>query len=111
MRIVKLDENTKSQALARLIGRAASGYEDYEKTVQSIIADVRESGDKSVISYEKKFDRCDLTPQTLRVSEREIAEAYREYILQACGCASYRSFRCLSRRKWAVFFTFVDFPV
>jgi histidinol dehydrogenase len=78
MRIVKLDENTKSQALARLIGRAASGYEDYEKTVQSIIADVRESGDKAVISYEKKFDRCDLTPQTLRVSEREIAEAYRE---------------------------------
>ena len=78
MRILKLDENTKSQALARLIGRSASGYGDYEKTVQSIIADVRESGDKAVIAYEKKFDRCDLTSETLRVSEREIADAYRE---------------------------------
>ena len=50
MRIVKLDENTKSQALAKLIGRAASGYGDYEKTVQSIIADVRDSGDGAVIA-------------------------------------------------------------
>ena len=39
MRIVKLDENTRSQALARLIGRGASGYGEYEKTVQDIIAD------------------------------------------------------------------------
>ena len=77
MRIVKLDENTKSQALAKLIGRAASGYGDYEKTVQSIIADVRDSGDGAVIAYEKKFDRCDLTSETLRVSEQEIAEAYK----------------------------------
>ena len=78
MRIVRLDENTRSQALARLIGRSASGYGDYEKTVQSIIADVRDKGDDAVIAYEKKFDRCDLTPETLRVSEREIADAYRE---------------------------------
>ena len=77
MRIVKLDENTRSQALARLIGRGASGYGEYEKTVQDIIADVRESGDGAVIAYEKKFDRCDLTSETLRVSQQEIMEAYK----------------------------------
>ena len=76
MRIVKLDENTREQALEKLIGRGASGYGDYEKTVQDIIANVRENGDEAVIGYEKKFDRCDLTPQTLRVLREEIEEAY-----------------------------------
>ncbi len=76
MRIVKLDENTRAQALAKLIGRGASGYGEYEKTVADIIADVRENGDAAVIGYEKKFDRCDLTPETLRVSKEEIEEAY-----------------------------------
>ena len=37
MRIVKLDENTRAQALAKLIGRGASGYGEYEKTVADII--------------------------------------------------------------------------
>ena len=45
MRIVKLDENTKAQALQKLIGRGASGYGEFEKTVQDIIAEVRENGD------------------------------------------------------------------
>ena len=76
MRIVKLDENTRAQALAKLIGRGASGYGEYEKTVADMIADVRENGDAAVIGYEKKFDRCDLTPETLRVSKEEIEEAY-----------------------------------
>ena len=76
MRIVDLDENTKAQALEKLIGRGASGYGDYEKTVQEIISSVREDGDSALIAYEKKFDRCDLTPETLRVSPQEIQEAY-----------------------------------
>ena len=76
MRIVKLDETTKARALEKLIGRGASGYGDYEKTVKEIIDSVRENGDEALISYEKKFDRCDLTPETLRVSEQEIREAY-----------------------------------
>jgi len=76
MRIVDLDENTKAQALEKLIGRGASGYVEYEKTVQEIISSVREDGDSALIAYEKKFDRCDLTPLTLRVSPQEIQEAY-----------------------------------
>ena len=76
MRIVKLDGNTRAQALQKLIGRGASGYGEYEKTVQDIIEDVRGNGDAAVIAYEKKFDRCDLTSETLRVSKEEISEAY-----------------------------------
>ena len=76
MRIVKLDQNTKAQALEKLIGRGASGYGEYEKTVQEIIADVRADGDKALIAYSKKFDRCDLRPETMRVSKEEIRAAY-----------------------------------
>ena len=77
MRIVKLDEKTKSQALEKLIGRGASGYGKYEKTVQDIIENVRLGKDSAVIAYEKKFDGCDLKPETLRVTDAEIEEAYR----------------------------------
>ena len=67
MRIVKLDETTKARALEKLIGRGSSNYGDYEKTVKEIIDDVRENGDNALLSYEKKFDRCELTQETLRV--------------------------------------------
>ena len=76
MKILKLDNATRAEALEKLIGRGASGYGDYEKTVREIIDDVRTNGDSALIAYGKKFDRCELTPQTLRVSAKEIEEAY-----------------------------------
>ena len=76
MRIVKLDENTKARALENLIGRGASGYGEYEKTVRDIIENVRANGDEALIAYSRQFDHCDLTSETLRVSREEIREAY-----------------------------------
>ena len=76
MRIVKLDENTKAQALEKLIGRGASGYGGYEKTVREIIDNVRRNGDDALIEYSEKFDKCRLTAQTLRVTAEEISDAY-----------------------------------
>ena len=76
MRIVRLDQNTKAAALENLIGRSAAGYEEYEAAVSEIIAGVRSGGDSALIAYEEKFDKCLLTPKTLRVSREEIREAY-----------------------------------
>ena len=76
MRIVKLDENTKAQALEKLIGRGASGYGGYEKTVREIIDNVRLNGDDALIEYSEKFDKCRMTAETLRVTAEEISEAY-----------------------------------
>ena len=76
MRTAKLDENTRAKALEKLIGRGASGYGEYEKTVREIIDRVRQDGDQALIDYGKKFDGCELTKETLRVSPREIREAY-----------------------------------
>jgi histidinol dehydrogenase len=76
MRIVRLTEDTKKEALEALIGRSPSGYEEQEKAVGEIIEEIRTRGDEALFAYEKKFDRCDLTKETVRVSREEIEEAY-----------------------------------
>src|SRR6266508_1628051 len=49
--------------------------EDVEQTVRAIIADVADRGDAALIELTKKFDRVDLAPIGLRVSEAEIDAA------------------------------------
>ena len=76
MRIVRLTEDTKKEALEALIGRSPSGYEEQEKAVREIIEEIRTRGDQALFEYEKKFDRCELTADTIRVTREEIEEAY-----------------------------------
>ncbi len=45
---------------------------DVDDTVAAIIADVRARGDAAVIELTKRFDRLDLTPQTLAFTPEEI---------------------------------------
>lgn len=45
---------------------------DVDAVVAGIIADVQTRGDAAVIELTSKFDRLDLTPETLRFSEQEI---------------------------------------
>ena len=76
MRIVTLTEDTKKEALEALIGRSPSGYEEQEKAVRQIIEDIRTGGDRALFAYEKKFDHCDLTAESIQVTREEIEEAY-----------------------------------
>ena len=78
MRIMKLTEDTRADALEALLGRSPSGYSEYEKTVRDIIDDVRARGDEALFELEEKFDKCTLTKETIRVSREEIEAAYRE---------------------------------
>lgn len=48
---------------------------DVDAAVAAIIADVRARGDEAVITLTQTYDRLALTPETLRISEAEIAEA------------------------------------
>lgn len=43
--------------------------------VEDILGDVRARGDEAVIDLTEKLDRCRLTRETLRVSEKEVEEA------------------------------------
>lgn len=78
MRIVKLTQDTRKEALEKLIGRSPAAYTEYQKTVDDIISDIRENGDQALFAYEKKFDKCELTSGSIRVTEEEVRQAYHE---------------------------------
>ena len=76
MRIIKLTEQSKKNILEDLLKRSPNNYDEYQEKVNEILADVRKNGDKAVFEYTRKFDRAELTPDTLYVTEEEIKEAY-----------------------------------
>ncbi|MCW8842032.1 MAG: histidinol dehydrogenase [Rhodobacteraceae bacterium] len=57
---------------AQLLGAKREDSPDVDAIVAEIIADVRARGDAAVIALTSKFDRLDLTPETLRFSQEEI---------------------------------------
>ena len=76
MRIIKLTGEARANLLSDLIKRSPDDYGPYEATVKEIVADVHKRGDEAVLEYTAKFDKADLTPETMRVTEAEIEEAY-----------------------------------
>ena len=56
-----------------LLGAKREDSPDVDHIVAEIIADVRARGDAAVIDLTSRFDRLDLTPDTLRITPAEIA--------------------------------------
>ncbi len=56
-----------------LLGAKREDSPDVDHIVAEIIADVRARGDAAVIELTSRFDRLDLTPETLRFTPEEIA--------------------------------------
>ena len=79
MRTVKLTEATKKDILTNLLKRNPAQYREYEQTVNDILENVRNNGDKAVFDYTLKFDKCALNSNTVRVTPEEIEEAYNAY--------------------------------
>lgn len=77
MRILELTESTRNNILENLLKRSPNNYGEYEAAVKDIIDNVRSRGDEAVLEYTKRFDGCDLTPDTLEVTKEEIREAYK----------------------------------
>lgn len=78
MRIVKLTNETKKNLMNDLLKRSPNNYTEYADTVQEIVDNVRENGNKALFDYTKKFDKADINEDTIRVTKEEIEEAYKE---------------------------------
>ncbi len=78
MRITELTKDSKEDLLKLLSDRNPASYTEQQAAVDAIIENVRANGDKAVLEYEKKFDKCELTAKTLRVTREEIDAAYKE---------------------------------
>jgi histidinol dehydrogenase len=68
---------------AALIGAKRESEEDVALAVRAIIADVRARGDAALIELSEKFDRVQLTPDTLKVAAAEIDGAETSVAKQA----------------------------
>jgi histidinol dehydrogenase len=59
-------------AFTAILGMKREDSPDVDTVVADIIADVRDRGDEAVIELTSKFDRLDLTPESLAFSKAEI---------------------------------------
>ncbi len=76
MRIVELTAQTQNNLLEKLLKRSPNSYGQYEQTVNEIIRQVRERRDEAIFEFTRKFDKCDINKETIRVTDEEIKEAY-----------------------------------
>ena len=76
MKTVRLTADTQKDLLDSLLKRSPNNYTEYENVVAEIIKNVREKGDQAVFEYTKKFDKWDISVDTMRVTEAEIDEAF-----------------------------------
>lgn len=78
MRIITLNEDTKKDILSNLLKRSPDNYGSYEATVKEIVEDIHVNGDNALLKYTEKFDKAKLDTTSMRVTEEEIEEAYKE---------------------------------
>ena len=76
MRIVELTRQTRKNILNDLLKRSPNNYGQYEATVNDIIKNVRENGDKALFEYTLAFDKFPLSGENIKITKEEIKEAY-----------------------------------
>ena len=76
MRKQIVDKETTKNILDDLLKRSPGHYDQYAQRVQAILDNVRTNGDRALFEYTSRFDGCLLTADSIRVTEKEIAEAY-----------------------------------
>lgn len=77
MQIIDLRENGENELCKKLVSRSNFEPENVVESVNEILKNVRENGDKSVIEYTYRFDGIKLEQNRLKVKEGEIKEAYK----------------------------------
>jgi histidinol dehydrogenase len=71
----KVGEAGFQAAFADFLAERREPEEDVAGRVRDILADVRTRGDAAVLEYTRRFDRLDLTPETLRIADEELDAA------------------------------------
>ena len=76
MRIVKVNKDSIANILSDLLKRSPNNYDQYADSVNEILSNVKENGDKAIFDYTKKFDGADINAENILVTKEEIQEAY-----------------------------------
>jgi len=75
IRILKFSDSDFSEKFAAIEGRGASAPAGVEETVKQIIAEVRQRGDAALFELTAKFDRLELTAESIEVPASELDAA------------------------------------
>jgi histidinol dehydrogenase len=75
MKTVSVNDKGFQSIYQKLLRRAEGQDKGVTPVVQTILDSVRQQGDRAVIRYTKQFDRLTLSPQTIRISKKEIIKA------------------------------------
>ncbi|NLK98836.1 histidinol dehydrogenase [Defluviitalea saccharophila] len=76
MRIIDNQDYNAKNMIEALLMRSQLNFKNVQEIVDDIIENVRNKKDGAVLEYTRKFDQAVLTPQTLKVTDNEIQEAY-----------------------------------
>lgn len=76
MKRMRVDQASMENILENLLKRSPSQYGSYQDKVTKILDDVWEKRDEALFSYTKKFDKAEISAENIRVTDREIEEAY-----------------------------------
>lgn len=76
IQIIKNETQEGKQLIQQILGRSQLEYGQVQKTVNEILADVKQNKDKALFRYTKQFDKILIDEKTVEVSEEEIAYAY-----------------------------------
>ncbi|MBO4579388.1 MAG: histidinol dehydrogenase [Clostridiales bacterium] len=77
-KIVKGNKETLKEQCALLGSRGKMDLGPIIEKVEVIIDDIKKNGDSAVLKYTKKFDKADLTPESMKVTKEEIDLALKE---------------------------------
>ena len=76
MKVLKLNSESKKELLAELIKRSPEQMQGFESDVKEILKNVKKNKDEALFYYTKKFDKFELNAKNIKVTEKEIEEAY-----------------------------------
>ena len=104
MRIVKLNRETGSDLQKNLLKRNPSQYGEYENTVKEIIERVKNEGDEALLDLAHRFDKNEITKETMLVTAEEIEEAVEKvgsqfYEVMEKSAANIRAFHEKQKRN------------
>ncbi len=104
MNIVSHKDQGFSQAVNRVCQRAAQQNDKVEKAVKTILDAVRQEGDQALQRFTWKFDHVRISPDSLRVTSKDIERAYAELPSSDIKALKYaatriRTFHRRQRRK------------
>lgn len=83
--MIRIIQSSDKESLQALLSSRVSSHTEVAGRVAAIMDEVRQSGDSALCGFTRRFDRADLTPEQLRVTEEEIAWAYSQVDQEVLG--------------------------